>query len=106
MKGSQSQWRFLVPKNCAVITSKDILECGMDICNVCHHLDGNWQFHSRHGAPDSIDESRVVALVEIVDIDPTLEQLAALPLGWYAYRENKSSEWIWTPYDEEDEEEL
>lgn len=41
--------------------------------------DGAWQFHARKTAPAS--EGKIVALDEIVFRDPSIVELADLPLG-------------------------
>lgn len=93
-----SDWAFADPMNRAVITAKDVTEEGALICNVYHHHDGDWEFYSSEGPPVSLDMFRVVALHELVDLDPSLETLAHLPYGWCAHRENKDSPWVIEPF--------
>jgi len=35
----------------------------------------------------------IVSLEEIVDLDPSIKELSALPLGWEAWRANKGGQW-------------
>ena len=53
--------------------------------------DGAWQFHADPD-PDE-DDAMVVGLGEVVSLDPSLQSIADLPLGWCAWRENKSETW-------------
>ncbi len=49
------------------------------------------------GTPDESD-ARVVSLVSMVESDPTLHDLADLPVGWHAWREGKGHAWSREPY--------
>jgi hypothetical protein len=44
-----------------------------------------------------MNEAAVVGLKRMVDIEPRLEELADLPLGWHAWRESKEAPWTRTP---------
>ena len=48
-----------------------------------------WQFLNRN--PVNINEAKIVFLQKIIKIDPSIEQLADLPLGWIAARNNIES---------------
>lgn len=86
------QWLFDDPRNVAVFTVRSVWEDRRPILYVFHdHDDGAWQFHVDI-EPDC-GESSVVALEEIVRIDPTIMELADLPLGWCAWREAIGMPW-------------
>jgi hypothetical protein len=86
-------WPFADPKNTAVISTKQVIFEGQDICFVSHDAeDGAWQFLDG-GIPDVV-HATVVSLESIVAVDPTLMQLANLPLGWTASRSAKGSGWV------------
>jgi hypothetical protein len=53
--------------------------------------DGGWQFLT--GEPLQMEDAILVSLAEIVRLDPTLESLADLPLGWQATRARVGGEW-------------
>ena len=60
---------------------------------VTHDLDdGAWQFHPLSG-PASVQEAAVVSLERMLDIEPRIEELADLPLGWHAWRDNQNAPW-------------
>ena len=88
----QDQWPFDDPKNVVVITLKSIVKGGKPILHVAHDADdGTWQFLD--GSTVSEENASVVSLEEIARIDPTVMELADLPLGWYADRSAAKEPW-------------
>lgn len=49
------------------------------------------------------EDARIVGLGEILEIDPSLSELADLPYGWQAWRENASAPWQRFVNDREEE---
>lgn len=95
MKGVPvNDWMFDDPPNVAVLTTVQVLQ-GDSILYVSHDKrDGVWQFHTGlMGTELEESDARVVALQRILELDPSIEQLAELPLGWVATRENVSNGW-------------
>jgi hypothetical protein len=89
---SENQWPFADPKNVAVITLKSIVKGSGPILHVTHDADdGAWQFLD--GSTVSEENASVVSLEEITRIDPSVTELADLPLGWYADRSAASEPW-------------
>jgi hypothetical protein len=87
-----AQWPFDDPKNVAVITLNSIVKGGRPILHVTHDADdGTWQFLD--GTTVSEDNASVVSLEEITRIDPSIMELADLPVGWYADRSAPSEPW-------------
>jgi hypothetical protein len=87
-----NDWPFADPRNVAVLTVRQIIRDGEIIQHVMHDIDdGTWQFLQLN-TPDVAD-AMVVALDEIVQIDPTVAELADLPLGWHAMRNILSDPW-------------
>ena|SRR6266704_5141340 len=87
-------WPFLDPPNTAVFTSQSIVREQEWIYHVTHDEDdGAWQFHP-YGGPASEADASVVSLEEILVLDPTIAELADLPLGWCAWRERENSPWM------------
>lgn len=93
MKPDHTPWPFADPKNVAVFTTIQVFRQGQPILHVCHDdEDGAWQFHT--GAPEvSEADVMVVALEEMVKLDPTICELADLDYGWYAERDSIASPW-------------
>ncbi|MER9256149.1 hypothetical protein NKI59_31260 [Mesorhizobium sp. M0598] len=82
-------------KHSRYFDSEDIRGGGW-IAYVSHDDDGDdnesWQFYGNEAEVDQ-DDLILVALVEVVELDGTVAQLADLPLGWRAWRDTKSSPW-------------
>jgi hypothetical protein len=86
-------WPFQDPQNVAIFTTRHVIKDGNPILFVSHDADdGAWQFHS--GDSVSSKDALIVALSEIVEIDPTIAELADLPLGHKASRASRSDSWI------------
>jgi hypothetical protein len=91
------EWKFSDPKNLAVFVDKKILAHGDWICYVSHdHDDGSWQFHGPDGFAAAEDLS-VVGLGTMALKDPSVLDLADLPLGWCAWRESPEEAWRRAP---------
>jgi len=88
---AHTEWPFKDPKNTAAFTTVGVMKKHEPVCRVCHDDDGAWQFLT--GAPVTMAEAMIVALSEVVGTDDSLLQLADLPLGWVATRENAQSPW-------------
>jgi hypothetical protein len=85
-------WPFDQPRDCAVITLKSIVFRGAAVLVVCHdEEDGGWQFLD--GGALEVSEGAVVGLGEMVERDPTLLEVADLPLGWRAWRKSVGGPW-------------
>jgi hypothetical protein len=79
------KWPFADPENLMVFTLNRIMNGESPILLVCHDEDdGGWQFLD--GAEVVIKESALVCLHHIVELDPSLVELADLPIGWSANR--------------------
>lgn len=87
-----NEWPFSDPKNVAVITLKSITTGGSPILRVTHDADdGTWQFLD--GSVASEDNASVVSLEGITRIDPSVMELADLPLGGAAWRSTTNEPW-------------
>jgi hypothetical protein len=105
MKSKQKDsWPFDQPRNCATLTMRQVLDGSEPILLVSHDADDHaWQFI---GSSDpSVEDGRVVCLKEMVELDPTVLEVADLPPGWQAIRERVGG--VWTrrerPADSDDE---
>ena len=88
-------WPFSDPKNKAVITTKKILSGRDYIRYVTHDIDdGSWQFLNIQSYELSENDAAVVGLDEITELDPSIVELADLPLCWSASRDTEKSKWI------------
>lgn len=88
----KDDWPFDDPKNVATITTRQVILKGEPILLVSHSADdGCWQFLT--GGPFSVEDGMVIALHEIAQRDPTICELADLPLGWTAQRDSVGAPW-------------
>lgn len=90
------EWKFDVDAAAAVVTTSYVTEHSLPILYVVHEHDDEegviWQFHADNGDYSS-EVLQLVRLDEVLAIDPTLEELAQLPLGHAARREGPEDEW-------------
>lgn len=63
---------------------------------VCRE-DGDWQFLCGQGDHPASSEPVVVGVGHLVEKDPSLNQLANLPMNWEAERGSIGDAWIRTP---------
>jgi hypothetical protein len=84
-------WFFSDPRDLAVLTVQQVVRGGQPVLLVSHDSDGFWQFLPQ-GIFDTGD-AMVVSLYFIVSRDPSLMELADLPLGWEARRISADARW-------------
>jgi hypothetical protein len=88
----RSAWRFPDPPDTAALTTREIVEHAQRVLQVRHDADdGSWQFYP--GGTYSPDDARLSTLGELVDRDPSLEELGELPVGWVAVRDGEGQPW-------------
>lgn len=86
------EWPFADPPNVATYTTVKVLDEGHPILLVTHDEDdGAWQFLC--GTTNEPTDGRIVGLDCIVQKDPSVLELADLPLGWRASRESPEDPW-------------
>lgn len=96
-------WPFDDPPNVATITTRQVLEDGYPVLLVTHDEDdGCWQILC--GTTNDTDDLRLVGLDCMYVLDPSIGELADLPLGYQAWRESPSSPWIREPAPADEEE--
>ncbi len=86
-------FQFDSPKNEACFTCRHVLEEGKPILYVSHDEDdGAWQFLCGDESHEDAD-ARIVALFQIVKMDPSVNALCEMPEGVCAERDSVGSEW-------------
>jgi hypothetical protein len=87
-----TDWPFQDPPNVAAFTDRLVTEKGHPIVFVSHEeADAAWELM---GPEDPRPEQRVVlCLQHLVERDPSLRELADLPLGWRAERASPRKPW-------------
>lgn len=74
-----------------ILTTAAVL-AGAPILMVSHDEDdGGWQFMC--GTTNEPADGRIVHLEDIVAMDPTVGDVADLPLGWVAFRSAVGGDW-------------
>lgn len=83
----------------AVFTTKYIIENNSSVVYVVHDHDGDWQFLGRE---EDINEKdgRIIALGEMINIDPSIKDILWLPSGMEARRSAIGDEWTTEVYSE------
>jgi hypothetical protein len=87
------KWPFADPPNVATLSLRDIMEGRAPILLVTHDAeDGMWQFLDGRDNPDA-DDAVILGLDCVVGLDPSIAELADLPLGWRAWRDSVKQPW-------------
>ena len=85
-------WPFDQAPNCATVTTCHVMREGKPITHAYHEeSDHSWQFFSAEVT--RMEEALIVALHSIVDLDPTILEIADLPPGWMAERDSPGAPW-------------
>ena len=80
------------------ITTRQVLRDGWPILLVTHDADdGAWQFVNGHGHTEDAGSAMVVGVETVSSVDPTVVELADLPLGWRAWRASQNDPWQRAP---------
>lgn len=101
-KSSLFDWTFPDPPHSTAYLSETVHQGIEPITYVSHDADdGAWQFLG-----ESMDEGGgpvVSCLHHPIDEDPSLRELADLPLGWYAKRSERGAPWVRRKHEPEDD---
>jgi hypothetical protein len=93
MTDAAPRWPFLDPPNTAVFTNLRILDGTNWVRYVTHdEEDGAWQFHPPNRKA-TMSEAAVVSLANMLRLEPRIAELADLPTGWHAWRDEKDGPW-------------
>jgi len=74
-----------------VFTTRFVIEKISPLIFVFHDEERDWHFLSEEGPVEK--EAKLILLSEMIEHDPTVLEIADLPLGFKAYRDNKDSPW-------------
>jgi hypothetical protein len=87
-----SDWPFSDPPSAAAITMSKVVTGQEPILHVAHDEDdGSWQFLP--GGAVDVADAMMVSLESITKMDPSVLELADLPLGWTATRTSRAEPW-------------
>ena len=79
-------------KKQAVFTCCHIIEENKPILYIKHDVDEDWQFLC--GATHTTEDGRIIAMKEVIDIDPSVSETQNLKRGQIAQRQSKDDKWI------------
>jgi hypothetical protein len=89
---SARPWPFDRPRNYSVFTTRQVLQRQEPILRVTHDTDDHsWQFLGRDAGAE---DGKIISLEEAVELDPSVLQVADLPVGWHAWRSSVEEPWI------------
>jgi hypothetical protein len=89
---SMSEWLLDDQENIAAMTVRQIIQGSQPILLVSHDADdGTWQFLP--GGPVRMADGVLVRLQTLLRLDPSISELADLPLGWTAERSAVGQPW-------------
>jgi hypothetical protein len=82
-----------------VITTRQVMEQDWPILLVTHDDEEpeGWQFVNGAGDTDSLSDGIAVHVEHVVEHDSSVLELADLPPGWWARRNNVDEPWIREP---------
>lgn len=96
-----SNWPFADPENTMSVSVRQVMQKEKPILLVCRDSeDGTWQFLT--GGPFAAPDALLVQLKNVVALDPTVMELANLPLGWQASRTTVQGAWQRSPMPKEE----
>ena len=85
-------WKFDQPPNVACITCQSVID-GHPVLVATHYDDDHsWGFMD--GAATDMATALVVAMSEVLERHPDLEEIASLPPGWSATRAAAGKPWM------------
>ncbi|WP_051412951.1 hypothetical protein [Methylophilus sp. 5] len=89
----KTAWKFDQARNVATVTTKKVMLEKYPILMAIHYAhDDSWAFTC--GTTNKSEDLMLVSMGQIVDLDPTLRNIADLPPGWSATRKTINSNWV------------
>jgi hypothetical protein len=89
-------WPFDQPANCGTIISRAILDGRSTILYVSHDEDDHgWQFLDNETF--EAKDAALVCLSHVLNLDPSVVEVADLEPGWIATRSHRGGSWIREP---------
>jgi hypothetical protein len=93
---ADERWPFDQAPNVAALSTVYVIRRDAPILLVAHYEDDHsWAFMD--GGSNSIKNAVTVSMQHIVNIDPTVRDVADLAPGWEAKRDRVGAEWVRQP---------
>ncbi len=99
-----SDWPFADPPNTVSYSTALVARQGYPVLRVSHDWDGDWQFLD--ATTERPGECVLLCMGCVFERDPSLREVASLPIGWSAARPAPGADWqCWEmePWDDEEE---
>lgn len=94
-----SDWKFETPAEGMAVTTKQVM-AGATVVYVSHDSDdGAWQFHTAD--PLTEEDALLVTLGDVLEVHPSMVELADLPAGWVAERSAAGAPWTRRVHEDE-----
>ena len=88
----RDDWPFDQDENATTLTTRQVLDGGLPILHAVHYSDDHsWAFTCR--TTDDTDDGRLVCMIDMVEHDPTIKEIADLEPGCVAMRSAVGAPW-------------
>jgi hypothetical protein len=88
---SDEEWPFSDPVNVVAISTRQVMREGYEVLRVSHDHDGDWQVLC--GTTTDVKDALVICLGCAFQRDRSIGDLARMPRGWTAWREDHGAAW-------------
>jgi hypothetical protein len=93
---SDGSWPFDQAPNVAALTTLRVTRREAPILLVVHYADDHsWAFMD--GGSNSVKNALIVSMQHVLNLDPSLRDVADLPPGWLARRAHVGAQWSREP---------
>jgi len=99
---ADTDWPFSDPTNAAAFSTRQVFREGLPILQVSHDHDGDWQMLC--GTTTDTQDLMLVCLGCVFQNDRSVGELARMPRGWHAWRDDAAAPWQLEELDPEDDE--
>lgn len=89
-----NDWPFSVPPNMVTFAHRTIAEGKKPVLIFGRYPDGSYCAYTGEEVVDAESEIACACLSHIVEIDPTICELADIQPGWWAVRDTPDSPWV------------
>src|SRR5216683_880576 len=87
------------PGDLVTVVMKTILDGELPVLQFLHTADNRWALGDGLHDPNQPDACEVAHIWHVLDQDPSIQQLSALPIGYQADREAVGMPWVVTKFE-------
>lgn len=89
---NDESWIWDQTRDTGTLTTRQVMEQGLPILVVTHfHDDHSWAFTC--GVAEDENDVMIVAMEDVIALDPSLSEIADLEPGWSAFRDSPDDPW-------------